>query len=59
MKANVSMYWMTKPLRHSGKDLKAERAPQANRRRIGFDHRIELHRPVTVVTCLVKDMTTR
>jgi len=48
---------MTKPLRYSGEDLKPERAPQANRRRISFDHCIELHRPVTVFARLVKDMT--
>jgi len=50
---------MTKPLRHCGKDLKAERVPQPDRGRIGFDHRIELHRPVTVCACVIKDMTTK
>ena len=55
MEANVSVCWMTKCLRHRGKDLKAEGAPQPNRRRIGFDNRIELHRPVSVRACLFKD----
>ena len=56
MEANVSVCRVTKCLRHRGKDLKAERAPQPNRRRIGFDNRIELHRPVAVCMCLFKDM---
>ena len=55
MEANVSVCWMTKCLRHRGKDLKAEGAPQPNRRRIGFHNRIELHRPVAVRACLFKD----
>ena len=56
MEANVSVRRVTKRLRHRGKDLKAEGAPQPNRRLIGFDDRIELHRPVAVRACLVKDM---
>src|SRR5438045_9607053 len=47
---------MMKRLRHRGKDLKAEGAPQPDRRRIRFDNRIELHRPVAVCACLFKDM---
>jgi hypothetical protein len=46
-------------LRHGGKDLEAEGAPQPDRRRIGFDNRIELHRPVAVCACLVQDMPTQ
>jgi hypothetical protein len=56
MEANVSVCRVMKRLRHCGKDLKAEGAPQPDRRRIGFDNRIELHRPVAVCACLVKDM---
>ena|SRR6185437_7219290 len=56
MEADVSVRRVLKGLRHRGKDLEAERAPQPDRRRIGFDNRIELHRPVAVCTCLVKDM---
>jgi hypothetical protein len=56
MEANVSVRRVTKRLRHRGKDLKAEGAPQPNRRLIGFDDRIELHRPVAVRACLIKDM---
>jgi hypothetical protein len=56
MEADVSVCRVLKGLRHRGKDLKAERAPQPDRRRIGFDNRIELHRPVAVCACLVKDM---
>jgi hypothetical protein len=50
---------MTESARHSGKDLKTERTPPADRGRIGFDHRIELHRLVTVLTRPVKDMTAK
>jgi hypothetical protein len=57
MQANVSVRRMTKRLRHCGKDLKAERAPQPDRRCIGFDYGIELHGPVTVCACLFQDMT--
>ena len=53
MEADVSVRRVLKGLRHRGKDLEAERAPQPDRRRIGFDNRIELHRPVAVCTCLV------
>jgi hypothetical protein len=56
VESNVSVKRVTKRLRHRGKDLKAERAPQPDRRRIGFDNRIELHRPVAVCACLFKDM---
>ncbi len=56
MEANISVCWVTECLRHSSKDVKAEGAPQPNRRSIGFDDRIELHRPVAVCACLVKDM---
>ena len=56
MEANVSVCGVTKRLRHCGKDLKAEGAPQPNRRSIGFDDRIELHRPVAVCAGLFKDM---
>jgi hypothetical protein len=50
---------MAKSLRHGGEDPKAEGMPQADRRRIGFDYRVELHRPVTVCTCLIKDMSAK
>jgi hypothetical protein len=56
MEANVSICWVTKRLRHSGKDLKPEGAPQPDRWCISFDDRIELHRPVAVHACLFKDM---
>lgn len=46
---------MTKRLWHCGKDLKAKGAPQIDRGCIGFDYRIELHGPVTVCACLLKD----
>src|SRR5215475_1691744 len=55
VEANVSVYRVAKRLRHRGEDLKAERAPQPDRRCIGFDDRIELHRPVAVRACLFKD----
>lgn len=55
MEANVSICRVTKRLRHRGKDLKAEGAPQPNRWSIGFDDRIELHCPVAVCACLFKD----
>ena len=55
MEANVSVCRVTKRLRHRGKDLKAEGAPQPDSRCIGFDDRIELHRPVAVRACLFKD----
>src|SRR5262249_14692225 len=54
--ADISVYRVTKRLWHGGQDLKAERAPQPDRWRIGFDDRIELHRPVAIGACLVKDM---
>jgi hypothetical protein len=46
-------------LYYGGKDLKAERAPQPDRGRIGFDDRIELLRAVAVHTCLVQDTAAR
>jgi hypothetical protein len=56
VEANVSVYRVTKRLRNRGKDLKAERAPQPDRRRVGFDNRVELHRPIAVRPRLVQDM---
>ena len=47
---------MMKRLRHCGKDLKAEGAPQSNCRGIGLNDRIELHCPVAVCVCLFKDI---
>jgi hypothetical protein len=58
MKANISAHRVTKCLRHCGKDLKAERAPQPDRRRIGFDDSIELHSPVPIGPCLLQDPAT-
>ena len=55
MEANVSVCGVAKRLRHRGKDLKAEGAPQSDRGCIRFNDRIELHRPVAVCACLVKD----
>jgi len=55
MQANVSIFRMPKRLRYRGKNLKAEGAPQLDRRCVGFDDRIELHRPVTIRACLFKD----
>jgi hypothetical protein len=45
-----------KSFRYGGQDLKAEGAPQPDRRCIGFDHRVELHRLVAIRACLVKDV---
>jgi hypothetical protein len=59
MKANVSVLRMAKRLRHRGKHLKAERAPQPDRRCIGYDYRVELHSAVTIRACLCKDITTK
>jgi hypothetical protein len=56
VQANVSVYRVTKRFRNRGKDLKAERAPQPDRRRAGFDNRAELHRPIAVRPGLVQDM---
>ena len=56
VEANVSVCRMTKRLRHRGKDLKAEGAPQPDRRGVGFDDRIELHRPIAVRARLVEDV---
>jgi hypothetical protein len=56
MEANMSLCRVTKCLRHRGKDLKAERAPQPDRCCIGFEDRIELHRTVAVRACLFKNM---
>jgi hypothetical protein len=56
METDVSVYRVTKGFRHSGKDLKSEGAPQPDRRRIGFDNRIELHRPVAVCARPIKDV---
>ena len=55
VEAHVSVCRVTKSLRHRGKDLKAEGAPQLDSRCIGFDDRIELHRPVTIRARLVQD----
>jgi hypothetical protein len=55
MEANVSVCRVTKRLRHRGENLKAEGTPQPDRRCIGFDNRIELHRPIAVCACLLKD----
>lgn len=55
MEANVSVCRVTKRLRHRGENLKAEGAPQANRRCIGLDNRIEQHRPIAICTCLLED----
>jgi hypothetical protein len=57
VQANISARWVKKCLWHSGQDLEAEGLPQLDRRCIGLDHRVELHRPVTVGACLVKDVT--
>jgi hypothetical protein len=57
MQANVSVCRVKKRLRHRGKDLKAEGTPQPDRGCIGFDNRIELHRPVAVCASLFKDMS--
>jgi len=56
METNVSVCRVTKRLRYRGEDLKAERAPQPNCRCVGLDDRIELHGPVAVRSCLLKDM---
>jgi hypothetical protein len=55
METDVSICRVPKRLRYRGKNLKAEGAPQLDRRFIGFDDRIELHRPVTIRACLFKD----
>ena len=55
VEANVSVCRVAKRLRHRGKYLESEGAPQPDRWRIGFDDRVELHRPVTVCAGLVKD----
>jgi 3-keto-L-gulonate-6-phosphate decarboxylase len=59
MEANVSVGRVTKCLWHRGRDLKAERAPQPDRRCIGFDNRIELHRPVAIRGMVRPKVTSR
>ena len=54
MEANVSVCRVTERLRHRGENFKAEGAPQPDRRRIGLDNRIELHRPIAICACLLK-----
>jgi hypothetical protein len=56
VEANVSVCRVTKRLRNRSKDPKAERAPQPDRRRVGFDNRVELHRSIAVRPRLVQDM---
>jgi hypothetical protein len=57
VKADVSLRRVMKRLRHCGEHLEAKGAPQPDRWCIGLDYGIELHGPVTVGACLVKDMT--
>jgi hypothetical protein len=59
VQANISIRRVEKRLWHGGQDLEAEGLPQLDRRCIGLDHRVELHRPVTVCACPVKDMTAK
>jgi hypothetical protein len=56
VEANEPVCWVIERLRHRGKDPKAEGAPQPDRRCVGFDDRIELHRPVAVGACLFEDV---
>jgi hypothetical protein len=56
VKANVSVCRVAKRLRDRGQDLKAERAPQPDRRRVGFDDGVELHGTVAVGPCLIQHL---